>query len=216
MSGRIKLLKNGEPINLEDSPTIGSQQTNSVLEDNSTSELDIQCGTQGLESYALPNAFCPTTFICDKEQGNEKLQKFAQCIDAMNCAMLHGMTTKMSSGLGTWGTGSEIALFNHQMIPHHQNAVNMAKALLKSGGIDCNEGDDEDSAECTMNTLAREIINAQNQQIMVMQFALEKLGASRSDNCDVPLSDPTSSSGRLATAVTSGLAFITCSLFLLT
>jgi uncharacterized protein (DUF305 family) len=26
----------------------------------------------------------------------------------------------------------ETALFIHQMIPHHQNAVNMAKTLLKS------------------------------------------------------------------------------------
>jgi len=36
-----------------------------------------------------------------------------------------GMTNKATSK-------SEVALFVHQMIPHHQNAVNMAKALLKA------------------------------------------------------------------------------------
>ena len=40
----------------------------------------------------------------------------------MNCAMMSGMTTGVVEG-----TQSEAALFLHQMIPHHQNAVNMAK-----------------------------------------------------------------------------------------
>ena len=39
----------------------------------------------------------------------------------MNCAMMNGMTTSVK------GSESEVALFLHQMIPHHQNAVNMAK-----------------------------------------------------------------------------------------
>ena len=44
----------------------------------------------------------------------------------MNCHMLAGMTTKAT-------TGSGMALFIHHMVPHHQNAVNMAKATLKLG-----------------------------------------------------------------------------------
>jgi uncharacterized protein (DUF305 family) len=38
---------------------------------------------------------------------------------------------------------SEIGLFIHQMIPHHQNAVNMAKALLKTG-FSCEDLTNED------------------------------------------------------------------------
>ena len=37
-----------------------------------------------------------------------------------------------------------IVTFIHQMIPHHQNAVNMAKALLKTNTLDASdEGDRE-------------------------------------------------------------------------
>ena len=91
------------------------------------------------------------------------MRGFADCIDAMNCHMLYGMTTKVSSG-------TELALFLHQMIPHHQvrpfndekvewpfsrmliaillslylqNAVNMAKALLSAGFLPCDDLTDE-------------------------------------------------------------------------
>ena len=42
----------------------------------------------------------------------------------MNCAMMNGMTSSVK------GSASEDALFLHQMIPHHQNAVNMAKGKM--------------------------------------------------------------------------------------
>ena len=42
----------------------------------------------------------------------------------MNCAMMVRMTTSVKE------SESEVALFIHQMIPHHQNAVNMAKGKL--------------------------------------------------------------------------------------
>jgi hypothetical protein len=58
-------------------------------------------------------------------------------------------------------TQSEVALFAHQMIPHHQNAVNMAKTLLYSGMIPCDDLTDEDPL-CIMNVISREIINNQN------------------------------------------------------
>ena len=37
-----------------------------------------------------------------------------------------------------------IVTFIHQMIPHHQNAVNMAKALLKTNTLDSTDEDDRE------------------------------------------------------------------------
>lgn len=45
-------------------------------------------------------------------------------IDSTNCTW-SGMTTSVKE------SESEVALFLHQMIPHHQNAVNMAKGKLE-------------------------------------------------------------------------------------
>jgi len=50
--------------------------------------------------------------------------------------MFAGMTTNVNAG-------SEAALFLHQMIPHHQNAVNMSKALLKTKTLNCERDDAE-------------------------------------------------------------------------
>jgi uncharacterized protein (DUF305 family) len=44
------------------------------------------------------------------------------------------------------------------MIPHHQNAVNMAKALSKTG-LSCDDLTNEDDPNCTMENLIGEIIN---------------------------------------------------------
>jgi Domain of unknown function (DUF305) len=68
---------------------------------------------------------------------------------------MQGMTTGIRSE-------SEIALFAHQMIPHHQNAVNMAKTLLISGTIPCDDVTDDEDPLCIMNVIVREIINNQN------------------------------------------------------
>ena len=79
----------------------------------------------------------------------ESHQAFSDCIDAMNCAMLAGMTTKVSSQ-------SEIALFVHQMIPHHQNAVNMAKTLLVTGDVPCDDLTNDDDPFCALQVILRE------------------------------------------------------------
>ena len=50
-----------------------------------------------------------------------------------------------------------IVTFIHQMIPHHQNAVNMAKALLKTNTLDSTDEDDRE-----MENMMWAIINGQN------------------------------------------------------
>ena len=152
MTGRIKLLKNGIPIQEANVPDI-------PYEYDKPGTFDQKCGTFGLDKFQLPNVECFDRFVCDVPDNDPSLAQFADCIDAMNCAMLSGMTTMASSM-------SQTALFIHQMVPHHQNAVNMAKALLKTGKLEC-DNLTEETADCALEQILREIINEQNFQIQV-------------------------------------------------
>lgn len=49
---------------------------------------------------------------------------FEDCMAALNC--------KMKTEMAVGGGGSEIVTFYQQMIPHHANAINMARVLLKT------------------------------------------------------------------------------------
>jgi Domain of unknown function (DUF305) len=144
MAGRIKLLKDGQSISTEDEPPLGYSYAE-------PGEFDKSCGTYGLGNYQLPHPECPETFVCDASTEN---QPFASCIDAMNCHMFASMTTGMSSQ-------SNVALFIHQMIPHHQNAVNMAKALLITGEVGCEDLTDDEDPLCIMEAILRDIVNGQ-------------------------------------------------------
>jgi len=111
----------------------------------------------------------------------------------MNCAMLDGMTT-MYGGDAASEMINDIILFLRQMIPHHQNAVNMAKAAMKLGSIECGgsgiveEGTDLTTG-CVLDPIVRGIINTQNKQIQTMKDILGELGVKELANCNVPVSD---------------------------
>jgi len=77
---------------------------------------------------------------------------YEECLHAINCKQNKEMRMPTSDG-----HGDPIAIFSQQMIPHHQNAVNMAKAALK------NHEDAFDDAE--LKTILMEIINVQNYQV---------------------------------------------------
>lgn len=173
MTGRIKLLKDGSPINAEDTPVID-------YEYDMPTGFDAECGTFMLNDFQLPNPECPSRFVCGAERVGGDYAKFAGCIDAMNCHMMAGMTTGSSAG-------SEVALFIHQMIPHHQNAVNMAKALLKTGMLSCDDITDDENADCAMEAILRDIINTQNFQIQGMRAYAEEMGYPAEDDCVVPI-----------------------------
>mmetsp|Transcript_9174 Transcript_9174/g.10480 ORF Transcript_9174/g.10480 Transcript_9174/m.10480 type:complete len:590 (+) Transcript_9174:121-1890(+) len=147
---------------------------------------DRSCGATGIGESQLPDMECPTTFVCDAPDAAVApfAAKFAECVDSMNCAMLKGITTKISSN-------NPIALFNYQMIPHHQQAVNMCKALDVAQGTQCDDIFDEDIPECQLKVLCQEIINVQNAQIQTMRGILEQLELPDTDNCivDIPV-DP--------------------------
>jgi len=156
MSGRIKLMDaDGNLLNEEDTPVIGYDY-------DTIDSFDSECGTYNTTDYKLPHGQCPTEFVCDVEGGDD-VKAFAGCIEAMNCHMMTSMTTNAVS---------EQALFIHQMIPHHQNAVNMAKALLKTGKVKCDASDNE-SDDCELEGILRTIISQQNHQILSMKGILE-------------------------------------------
>ena len=127
MSGRIKFLKNDEVVHSDNLPSISY-----APED--LSSFDETCGTYGLTDFQLPHPECPEKFVCDAEG---EVSQYAKCIDAMNCHMLAGMTTYARAK-------DSVAVFILQMIPHHQTAVNMAKATLKGGHLNCDDIDDEE------------------------------------------------------------------------
>merc|ERR1712072_726524 len=70
------------------------------------------------------------------------------------------------------------------MIPHHQNAVNMAKALLFTDKLECSEILEETS-DCELEVILREIINVQNGQIQSMIGMLDSWEYPQTDDCEV-------------------------------
>jgi hypothetical protein len=175
MGGRIKLLSGGEPINEMNFPY-------HKIYFAPPSDYDVECGTYGLENYQLPHPECPHRFVCNVDEVQDSaISSFASCLESMNCHMFAGMTTHATQG--------DVALFIHEMIPHHQNAVNMAKSLLAKWSQKCDDlsGADE-SDDCVMETILREIINGQNAQIQIMRQVLSDEGWDEFDDCPVQMS----------------------------
>ena len=142
------------------------------------SEFDKKCGTYGLGDFELPNALCPDRFVCGTEDVTDELKHFAECLEAANCHMMSGMTTGVSAT-------ADAALFIHQMIPHHQNAVNTAKTLLKMGSLLCPDMTDKSNPDCVLEGILREIVAGQNHQIELMRKFLRDHDYPMEDNCDV-------------------------------
>jgi Domain of unknown function (DUF305) len=174
MSGRIKILKDGVPVSEVDEPALG-------YEYDTPGEFDKSCGTHGLDAFQLPNAQCPDKFVCiDTETTDSTLKAYSTCTDAMNCAMMAGMTTGVKAG-------SPQALFIHQMIPHHQNAVNMAKSLLKLTAGNCDDLANEDDPDCFLEAITRDMVNVQNHQIQTMRAYLKAKNFPPADDCVVEI-----------------------------
>jgi hypothetical protein len=187
MSGRIKVIESGD---WDSKPAAGSADVIALgYEYESLSDFDASCGTHGIGEYAEGGALhhlCgDTAFVCPASSGQtESSVLFEKCLNAMDCAMHHEMKVAIHP------TAPSVT-FMHQMIPHHENAVRMSKALLK---IDPDEGgrrhlravydathavgslksarrlDDEASyGAIDLEDLAYEIIAVQNYQIMNMR-----------------------------------------------
>jgi len=136
------------------------------------SEFDSVCGTAGINEFAQTDEFCPEQiFLC-----NATSTTFSDCITAIDCQMRYEMTTAEFDN-------NPLVTFMHQMIPHHQNAVNMAKILLNEieGTRDLYPGDDEE-----VSFLLYEIINQQSMQIQFMNSWLINFGTQPESCADPP------------------------------
>jgi len=137
-----------------------------------TTKFDRECGTSGVQQYHTHREdFCPgMRFLC----GETLNSVFEECMEAIDCKMNHEMRVEQ--------TGSPLVVFMHQMIPHHENAVNMAKIALKHGGDLASQSD----PDLDVASLLRDIINTQNRQIQQMQQWLERFNHGESKVCGLP------------------------------
>ena len=169
MSARIKLLdEEGNLVNPD-------SNTPEIPYDYATiSEYDESCGTFNLTDWQLPNDQCVPRFVC----GDDEASVFKNCVDSMNCRMMASMTSMAGESI--------VGTFCRQMIPHHENAINMAKSLLKTGNLVCDDigGEEEPSLACEVVPMLMDIINGQNAQILDMQGVLEQLEEPLFAACD--------------------------------
>lgn len=164
MSGRIKL------VDGEGSAATQRQATDSpaLYGHNVNANFDTACGTSGLDAYS-GDKVCPAQdankFLCSADNATTAAKNFDECLHAMDCAMHTEMRISTHHE-------DPVTTFVHQMIPHHHNAVNMAKTVLKQNVL--NGGNDP---EGEMADLMWTIINEQNKQITFMESYLT--GANR-------------------------------------
>ena len=130
------------------------------------SEYDAECGTFGMEAYAGESGLCgDQRYLCTADGQTE--DTVYGCFDAIDCAMALDMRVTYGGG------GDEFPTFLRQMIPHHQNAVNMAKIMLTQPS--CNVNSDTESDE-EFEFLMRSVVNSQNAQIQYMRDYLDGSG----------------------------------------
>ena len=78
-------------------------------------------------------------------------------MEDINCKMNYEMRVEEDS--------NPLVVFMHQMIPHHENAVNMARIALKHAS----NSDGYDDEDLDVPGFLRNIINKQNEQVMEMK-----------------------------------------------
>jgi hypothetical protein len=100
----------------------------------------------------------------------------------------------MFNGMTTNENYNEVALFLHQMIPHHHQAVNQAKSLFLNGDFSCPKEDlGSDEYDCVLTNLVLSIMNAQNAQVQTFRMLLESYEFPEFDSCDLKKSGGESS-----------------------
>lgn len=137
------------------------------------SAFDAACGTSEVsEYYQSKERFCPRmNFLCEKDDN----PLFSACMEAIDCKMNYEMRVEENS--------NPLVVFMHQMIPHHENAVNMARIALKHA--ESAEGFDD--SELDVSAMLRDIINTQNKQIQDMEGWLERFAPEKPKYCPSPL-----------------------------
>jgi hypothetical protein len=113
----------------------------------------------------LVRAAMPIQYVADRSDHSEEQPFLSENAAAMN-KMMADMTVKP--------TGDVDSDFVAMMVPHHQGAVDMAKAELKYGHSE------------QLRRLAREIVATQQQEIMVMRNAVSDGQSSATQSQEQP------------------------------
>jgi len=206
MSGLIKVADSTEDAKLDPKLTnvSGPAKDSNILVQKfdpkmyykQADEFDTNCGTSEVSKYnSEKEKFCPgQNFLCEHQN-----KDFSSCMEAIGCKMNYEMRVEEDS--------NPLVVFMDQMIPHHVNAVNMAKIALKHAQ-DAVGYDDED---LDVPALLRNIINKQNEQIQEMENWLKKYRVTKTDAqyCEPPkLGNSASTLNRFNGASTHSAKFI--------
>jgi uncharacterized protein (DUF305 family) len=155
----------------------------------SASTFDEACGTHASSAFdpsASHSSCSGKSFLC----GPGASGTYETCLQAIDCQMHHDMAVSVPST-----STSKFATFARQMIPHHQNAVAMAKVLLKhSAASDYPTAGTEDQDQAWAADLAHAIINNQNFQIQQMQGWVEANSGLAGESSQCYTTDPITSS----------------------
>lgn len=193
MSGYINL------VNSDGSPVATTTAPVELYKPYQAGAFDAKCGTYEAAPFASdasPNLCPDQTYLCDHD-----VSDFGKCMHAIDCKMNYEMR------VGVTTDTDPTATFMHQMIPHHENAVNMAKVLMKFDPKRVAE--DEEVAD-----LLYDIINTQNAQITFMRGWLRDNGFAtyedaRCDDKAVGTTRRAGASGATSAAVSSSqLSFL--------
>ncbi|CAJ1397320.1 unnamed protein product [Effrenium voratum] len=154
MSGKI-VIKNadGSAVTQADGQPLVNAQELPLYSPVQGAGFDVICGTSGASDYAPGGSMaCPENFL-----GGTLDTDFEKCMQAIDCKMNKEMRI-----MGFDSHQSHIVTFMQQMIPHHANAVNMAKIVLKFASPQVVAVED-------LSDILWSMINAQNYQIHVMR-----------------------------------------------
>ena len=156
MSGKIEIYTDSSFETKEMGAT--SSVENSLYSVTSRDAFDTKCGTTGITKFQAGGAkACSANYVPGTHNTD-----FETCLQAIDCQMVWDM-----AGKTTADHTSDIQTFMQQMIPHHQNAVNMAKLLLKtktSAELSTGAGEEGEDVGTLEDTLYS-IINVQNYQV---------------------------------------------------
>jgi hypothetical protein len=210
MSGRIKIIEADDSlVQLADDPPLPADYYGPEL-----SDYDVSCGTSGMMGdYEESEGKCShDTFMCTEGETTPlERGSFGDCLRTIDCHMDYNMRTELSS--------DPVVTFIHQMIPHHQNAINMAKMLLKENALQLEPtpdrrlqkrrriDDDGSCPDCAIEEALWAIINTQAHQIITFQDWLAAFNYPDEGRCDLaPKSSKSSkSSSGLGTGAGIGI-----------
>merc|ERR1719271_331311 len=168
---------------------------------------DKSCGSYGIDAFQTSKGACGNEhFVCTTAATPSG--SFGDCLSSMDCAMDYNMKTTLDS--------NDVVSFMWQMIPHHKNAVNMAKLLMKQNALTLSrrklrgEGrrldDDSGCADCAIDDMLWDIVSVQSHQILTMKDWLTANGKAESGTCSAALSTADAAGHVAPTMLAAGLA----------